>query len=120
VAETADWLVDAGFIVVFLPFQYGTDGQSCREVMGMMAQSSFLVDEPLSVVEMASVIACLDLVIGMRLHALILGHAMGVPVVGISYDPKIDRFLASVGKEPAMSVEQPDGEVLIEAVLSHR
>ncbi|NSW82983.1 MAG: polysaccharide pyruvyl transferase CsaB [Syntrophothermus sp.] len=120
IAEAAGRLVESGCSVVFLPFQYESDVAVCRDIIRMMNRPSSLVDEPLSVVEMASVIACLDLVIGMRLHALILGHAMGVPVVGISYDPKIDRFLASVGKEPAMSVEQPDGEVLIESVLSHR
>ncbi|MFU7592313.1 polysaccharide pyruvyl transferase family protein [Priestia sp. RMT2NF4] len=33
-----------------------------------------------------------SLMIGMRLHSLILSASMGVPVIGISYDPKVDYF----------------------------
>jgi len=117
VADAADRLVEAGYVVVFLPFQFEPDLKVCQEVMEMMRQPSFLVDEPLSVTGMLSVIACLDLVIGMRLHALIMARAVGVPVVGISYDPKIDRFLATVGMVPAMSVEEPDGQKLAEAAI---
>ena len=33
------------------------------------------------------------------------GGVMGVPMIGISYDPKIDRFLASIGERPAGRLE---------------
>lgn len=42
--------------------------------------------------EMLAVIGALDLVIGVRLHALICAVAAGVPSVGLAYDPKIDAF----------------------------
>ena len=38
----------------------------------------------------------MDLMIGIRLHALIFAGVMGTPMIGISYDPKIDRFLKSM------------------------
>ncbi len=37
-----------------------------------------------------------DLLIGMRLHALIYAANQQVPMIGISYDPKIDQFLARI------------------------
>jgi polysaccharide pyruvyl transferase CsaB len=40
-----------------------------------------------------SLIGSLDMVVGMRLHSLIMALSAGVPVVGIAYDPKVTRVL---------------------------
>ena len=39
-----------------------------------------------------------------RLTAPIFAAVMHVPMVGVSYDPKIDRFLQIIGEEPAGSL----------------
>lgn len=41
----------------------------------------------------------LDLLVGMRLHALILGAMQGVPLVAIEYDPKVRALMKSLGCE---------------------
>jgi polysaccharide pyruvyl transferase WcaK-like protein len=41
---------------------------------------------------LAEVSSC-DLLIGMRLHSLIYAASQSVPLLGISYDPKINQFL---------------------------
>jgi len=41
-----------------------------------------------------NLIGTFDLVVGMRLHSLIMALSSGVPVVGIAYDPKVTRVLS--------------------------
>lgn len=50
------------------------------------------------------------LVVGMRLHALILSAGNGVPCVPISYDPKVDAFAKSAGMRAALDVKTLDRE----------
>jgi polysaccharide pyruvyl transferase WcaK-like protein len=40
-----------------------------------------------------------DLIISQRLHGLILALLYGIPVIGISADSKIDRFLKELGQK---------------------
>ncbi|BFH10818.1 polysaccharide pyruvyl transferase CsaB [Paenibacillus melissococcoides] len=46
--------------------------------------------------------------IGMRLHSLIYAASQDVPMVGISYDPKIDQFLHRLGMKAAGSTDSLD------------
>ncbi len=43
--------------------------------------------------------------IGMRLHALIFAATVNTPMIGISYDPKIDSFLDIVNQPCIGSVD---------------
>ena len=45
-----------------------------------------------------AVLAQLDLLIGMRLHAIIMALKCGVPVVGLAYDPKVRHVLMQFGQ----------------------
>jgi len=57
------------------------------------------------------------MMVGMRLHALILAAACGVPSVALSYDPKVAAFMASCGQGDAVyNLTQPDPSQLAEMV----
>lgn len=67
----------------------------------------------IGLVPLLSNIASCDLMIGMRLHALILAAAAGVPSVALSYDPKVAAFMASSGQGDAVyDVTRPDPKAL--------
>ncbi|SHE67361.1 polysaccharide pyruvyl transferase CsaB [Desulforamulus putei] len=108
VAEVCDKLTRLGYQVVFLPMHYPDDLKTSQEVVGLMEQPAAALSERYSVVEMASLIANMDLLIGMRLHALILAAVMHVPPVAVSYDPKIDRFMGLLGRTAATPADNPN------------
>lgn len=51
-------------------------------------------DAGLTVEDMESAVAELDIMIGMRLHSLVFSAGSRVPFVGLSYDPKVAAFAA--------------------------
>ncbi len=90
-----------GVRVVVLAFHPSRDLQICRqaaEVLGGQLLTSLLPQE------MMAVIGALDLLVAMRLHALMSAVASGVAVVGISYDPKVDALLRRVEAGPWLSL----------------
>lgn len=67
--------------------------------------------------EVLAVVGALDLLIGIRLHALIAAAATGVPFVGLSYDPKVEEFCRRAGAGrilplPSLSADRLRDEVL--------
>ncbi|MBD1872386.1 polysaccharide pyruvyl transferase family protein [Nodosilinea sp. FACHB-131] len=48
--------------------------------------------------ELGQLISRLDLMMGMRLHSLILSSGMGVPVIAAQYDPKVEGFMREIGQ----------------------
>ena len=65
-----------------------------------MEEEPALLDLNLNSQEHLALIGHLDLMIAMRLHALIFAANQGVPFAGISYDPKVEAFLSSFGLRP--------------------
>lgn len=79
--------------IIFVPMDYPQDIHESQRVMAFMRQDAQLLTQNLTTAQHLAVISQLDLMIGMRLHALIFAASCGIPFAGISYDPKIDAFL---------------------------
>jgi hypothetical protein len=78
------------------------------------ATGAAIVREPLSPPTVVGALAQFDLMIGMRLHALVLATAAGKPFVAISYDPKVAEFARRAGFEAHV---HPIAGFEVEAVL---
>lgn len=72
----------------------------------------YILPESYDTEELMSLIGNLDLLIGIRLHALIFAALMHIPFIGISYDPKIDNFLQSANQTAIFSIENFDENIL--------
>ena len=104
-----------------LPFHPPYDEQASSYVLerlapGARAGASIVhgVDSPLAMLEQ---VAGCDLLIAMRLHALIYAATQHVPMLGISYDPKIDQFLHRLAQAPAGSTDQLDPAAMSQAAI---
>lgn len=97
--EAADQLAaEFGAKIVFLPMQWPEDCAVSKKMAIRTQKKSIVLDEEYTTGELLSLVGNCDMLIGIRLHALIFAAVMHVPMVGISYDPKIDRFLESLGE----------------------
>lgn len=117
IAAAADRLVRDGWEIIFIPFHFPRDLHSCQETSWLMQEPSLLVDFKLSVEELFSLLGQVDLVLGMRLHALVMASVMKTPCVGITYDPKVERFLEITGQSVAGTVENLDEERLYREIV---
>lgn len=100
------------YAFVFIPMQYPEDVKAAQSIVPQKEDGVYILKGPYDTEQLVSLIGNLDLLIGIRLHALIFASLMHVPFIGISYDPKIDNFLNSVGQVPIFSINQFDGKKL--------
>lgn len=110
-ARAADLFAAAeGVEVVFLPMQHPGDVEVSRQVAAAMQHPARVVTERCAVPTVMALYGAMDLVLGMRLHALIFAALQGVPHLGVVYDPKVESFLNIVGQPVAGAVDNLDPE----------
>ncbi|MDN5348078.1 MAG: hypothetical protein PWP65_1642 [Clostridia bacterium] len=92
-------LISRGWQPVLLPFQFPHDLEACREAGRYIQVEVPILREYLPTEDLLGFLSGFQLVVGMRLHALIMAAVLGIPFVAIPYDLKVEAF--------ARQVEQP-------------
>ncbi len=99
-----------------LPMHRPGDLAACEALAADLGEAAAVVRAPLGPREMLALIGSLDLLVGMRLHALLFAAARGVPVVPIAYDPKVNALMRDLGGPPPLSVASLHSDEIIGAV----
>ncbi len=94
------------------PYDDDASSQVLAQLSAPARAGAELVRGALTPLAMLEQVAGCDLMIAMRLHALIYAATQLVPMLGISYDPKIDHFLHRLGEQPVGTTDSLDPERL--------
>ena len=99
--ELGQHLANAGRKVIALSFQPGVD---TPELEAMKLIPGVKLEETDDPVKALLRISSAGMVVGVRLHAVILAAAAGTPFVGVSYDPKVAGFCQDA-KAPSVGTD---------------
>ncbi len=80
-------------IPLFVPMQTPQDNEICRKCMAGMKHKAYILKDIYNFNDIIAIASVSTLVIGMRLHILMYGANMSVPVIGLVYDPKVEAYL---------------------------
>jgi polysaccharide pyruvyl transferase WcaK-like protein len=121
--ETGRWLVAQGYALLFIPFchdrarwseQDVVYAESLIEAIGTPERCHAVQGYYLPA-QMAGIVGLCDLVIGMRFHAQVFAHALGVPLVPIGYEEKRTDFISRYNYQ-AVPIDGITGDALIAAL----
>lgn len=86
--------------IVFIPMQHREDTMEAETIAKQMRTKSTVLADSYSTTELLALSGSVDVMLGVRLHALVFSALMETPCLGISYDPKILNFLHMIGEDP--------------------
>lgn len=118
IAKAADTVAEAGYKIVFLPFQYPNDVEISQKVVDEMEYVAELFDAktPLTPQEILTVMDEADFVFGMRLHSLVMAAITKTPFASLSYNPKVQSFVNQLGLTVTGDLEDYDREAFFAAL----
>ncbi|MFI3253916.1 MAG: polysaccharide pyruvyl transferase CsaB [Eubacteriales bacterium] len=111
-----------GYEILFVLMQSVRDKSISEEVQGKMKASSYILEEEISPDALMSVLGQGKFCVAMRLHTLIFSARMGVPLLGLVYDPKVASFLAETEMLSCGDVGEfrcSEGEKQLDQLLEH-
>lgn len=123
-AKIADYLYEEHKLIpVFVPMHSKKDTKVCQDIIAMMKNKAYLVENESSAMDLITITSEAELVIGMRLHSLIYASVARIPVIGIVYDPKVRYFIELMDQEDGgliENIEFDDLKTRAETILNDR
>lgn len=96
-----------GLTPLFLPINHRNDAAAAAKVTALLEGAEYrVIPGPMPAEMTIGLMARMDIVVSMRLHGLIFAAGQGVPLVGVSYDPKVTAFLRYIGSEACVELSE--------------
>lgn len=101
-SKVVDYLIEKyNAKIYFIPMRiipYDDDRKVAKDIVLESKYKDFVTryTSSLGVNELLDLLSDCDLVIGMRLHSLIIASSLGIPIIALEYMPKIKGFMKSI------------------------
>ncbi len=106
-AQAADYAYETyGLTPLFIPIESRLDLSAAQQVVKHIKAPCCLLPEAGSSAHTIGLFARMQVVVSMRLHALVFAAGQAVPLVGVVYDPKISSFLSYIGQDLYIDLDQ--------------
>ncbi|HHX72250.1 MAG TPA: polysaccharide pyruvyl transferase CsaB [Clostridiales bacterium] len=117
VAEAAEYVYKKhGLTPLLFPMGYPADLDILEALSAKLTVPHVIFRQSHNAREVMGVISRMKLVFGMRLHSLVFAAAAGVPMVGLSYDVKVESFLKDMPHFPCIRLRGLSTSVLTDAI----
>lgn len=110
--------IDESLSVEFVPCNYSADREFCFEASAKLERESKVIDKEFTHEEFQKKLSQSRLVVGMRLHSIIMAIRGETPFVGISYHPKCTNILRNYGVEEPHMFDNIDSDKLFNDILN--
>lgn len=105
IAAAAEYAYEKhGLIPVFVPIEFPSDLTPAERVGALLRCPWHAVRTRQPIEVTIGILARMKAVVGIRLHSLMFSAGQGVPVVGMSYDIKVDGFLKYIGSRTCLQL----------------
>lgn len=106
IAAAADYVNKTkGLTPVFVALEPRRDLEINQRAAGMLHSSAVVLPAPQDEQLTIGMMKKMQVIVSMRLHALIFASSVGAPLAAISYDPKVTGFMTYLGQKHCMNLE---------------
>lgn len=109
---------ETGLTPAFIPMHSALDTPLARRIAESLRRPAAILPTDSRPSRALALVGRVNLLLGMRLHSLIFAAMAGVPLVGLSHDPKVDALLEELQETPLKPVQQLCADEIAAAALA--
>lgn len=118
ICKVIDKLNENNIMCYLIPFHYYEDMEVLTKIENRLGNKCKYIKKKLSALEVYKIISEMNLLVGIRLHSLVFAASAGVPIIAISYDPKIDFFMENLDMNILCDVEGLNFNILYKDIIN--